>query len=673
MARFYTDTFENASTWCTIKILKGLPLLRMFARIILWSLLSCPAWAGWQAVGPFGGAAAVVAVDPHHPDTVLAATSNALLFRSTDAGGHWSALPFSPQLRSVLHAFALDPRQADTYFAAISGDSPEYSGLFRTRDAGSSWDALPGLRGKEVWSIALWPADSKVIAAGTRGGVYLTRDGGDSWLRISSPSNADMEVVVSLAFDPNDSNVLYAGTPHLPWKTTDGGLSWRSAHAGMLDDSDVFSIQVDATRPMQVFASACSGIYNSQNGGASWTKLTGARGASYRTYFVAEDPREPGVVFAGTTHGLVKSGDGGKTWRQLSVHVTRWVAFDSLHPRRIFVATDDAGILRSDDEGETLAAVNEGFCNRHLPSLAVAGGALFTNTIYDPSSGGVFRLPAGGGAWEQTAPASRLLGQQVLALATDGANPARLYAAGFSALITSPDAGKSWTPLPGVFGSARVTALLGPDTGAEYMLAATDRGLFRSVDGGRLWQTSELPSPLPPLRRLVRLGAARAAAVTASGIFLTEDGLRWRAAASLPGGAVVHDLALAGDALLAATSAGLLRSDDAGATWAQVSGGLDPGTIRALAVHPTRSGVLFAAQYGDVYTSQDSGRSWAKISPQKSGISIQQLAVLPGRADLLFALTRSQGVFALPLETLASGVSGSRGTSSGAERGVNDK
>ena len=614
----------------------------------------------------------MVQVDPHHPDTVLAATSNALLFRSADAGEHWQSVHFPAQLHSVLHAFIVDTNSPDTYLIGVSGDSPENTGLFRTSDAGATWTLLPGLHGKEVWSIAIWPHDSKVIAAGTRGGVFETRDSGDNWKLISSPSNREMEVVVSLAYDPVDSATLFAGTPHLPWKTNNGGVLWRPAHTGMIDDSDVFSINIDEASPQRVFASACSGIYNSLNGGALWTKLTGAPGASYRTYFVKQDPREPETVFAGNTYGLERSTDGGKTWRQLSSHPARFVAFDPHHPRRIFVATDDGGIERSDDEGETLQAVNEGFCNRHLPALTVAGDSLYTNTLYEPANGGIFKFEAAGNRWENVAPASRLLGQQLLELVPDGSNPARLYAAGYTALLVSGDAGKSWAPLPAAFGGSRVTALLGPAVDSRYILAATENGLYRSKDNGKFWKRVPWPPPKLSVRHLARLSPSQIAAITPAGLFFSEDGLEWQMAGPLPGGADPYQLVVEQGTLFVASSSGLMRSDDSGRSWELVLGGLERSTVRAICKHPSRPGVLFAAQYGNIYESADNGHSWSRISPDNSEVSIKELAIVPAWSDRLFVLTQRQGVFALPLEAIASG-SIERRVPTGAERGINDR
>jgi photosystem II stability/assembly factor-like uncharacterized protein len=598
-----------------------------------------------------------VEADPHHPGTVVAATGNALLFRSRDNGDHWSALTFPAQLQATLHAFAIDPKTPDLYYAGLAGAWPEFSGLFSSSDEGVTWRKTPGLAGKEILSIAIFPSYSSVIAAGARDGVYLTRDAGQTWRRVSPIENRELQPIVSLAFDPNDSRVLYAGTPHLPWKSSDGGATWRSIHTGMLDDSDVFSIQADPERPSRVFASACSGLYQSVNGGLLWKKMAGAAGASYRTYFIRRDPRRANVVFGGTTRGLIRSDDGGLTWRRLSANTTRWVGFDAAHPGRIFVASDDAGLERSDDSGDTLREINDGFCNRHLPSLAAAGELLYTGTVYERTGGGVFRLTANAARWERMAPATRLSGEPFFQIAP--ASPEHLYAAGYSSVLVSSDEGRNWISRPGP-PRARLTALLAAAAGPD-IFAGADSGLFRSADEGRTWKPVPLPTAQASVRALLRMNDSRVLAITSGGAFLSSITGHWTSLAPPPGNAEIYQVVSTEEgALLAATSAGLARSEDAGKSWRLLAGALH-GTVRAICKQPSAPGVLFAAGYGDLFESRDSGRSWAKVSPAGPMITaVKELVIVPGSPDRLFALTQNQGVFALELEPRASAASGSR-------------
>jgi hypothetical protein len=71
---------------------------------VCFALISSPAWAAWEALGRFGGWAAIIEVDSQNRGTVLAATSNAQLFGSEDDGDSWNPLPFPAELRATLHA-----------------------------------------------------------------------------------------------------------------------------------------------------------------------------------------------------------------------------------------------------------------------------------------------------------------------------------------------------------------------------------------------------------------------------------------------------------------------------------------------------------------------------------------------------------------------------------------
>src|SRR3954468_176597 len=101
--------------------------------------LCLPLSAQWMPLGPFGGSAAVVVADPHASKTFLAATRNALLFRTRDAGESWTPIPFPPELQVTLNALVIDPGTPGVYLAALSSDSPRYSGILRSTDAGATW------------------------------------------------------------------------------------------------------------------------------------------------------------------------------------------------------------------------------------------------------------------------------------------------------------------------------------------------------------------------------------------------------------------------------------------------------------------------------------------------------------------------------------------------------
>jgi len=464
--------------------------------------MASAAAADWEPLGPFGGSAAIVQMD-YQQGVVLAATSNAQLFKSSDDGDSWVSLPFPARSRARLHALAIDRQNPGVYFVGLSGDASEYSGIMRTADGGLTWNRIPEPGLKNVWSIAIWPEDSQVIAAGTEEGLWLTEDGGTNWALTTPVDDPELKPVVSIAFDPWDSQTLYLGTPHLAWKTTDGGSAWQPIHEGMINDSDVFYLLADYKVRNKLFAATCGGIYRSVDRGEQWTKLRQAPGASYRVYHIAQDPLRPNVVLAGTTLGLVRSMDGGSTWRRISTQSTRWIAFDIIHENRIFVATDENGILRSDDLGDSLQEVNRGFSNRRFVGFETSGDELYVIAV---TPGGSSRLRRAEPGWEEvpvadppaeppmhvrypSAPdADSGIPEDSLwihdIVATSGG---ALLGASPRGLVRSNDAGETWQSDAGILGGNTLRALCRHSTQPGVFFAAVYGEIYRSTDDGRSW------------------------------------------------------------------------------------------------------------------------------------------------------------------------------------------
>ncbi len=246
----------------------------------------------------------------------------------------------------------------------------------------------------------------------------------------------------------------------------------------MIDDSDVFSIQVDAGHPEQVYASACSGLYQSADGAAHWNKLPTPTGA-FRTYFVALDPRNTHTVFAGTTEGLLRSEDGGHVWRQVTSQAVRSISFDRQVLTRVFFASSTAGLMVSTDSGRTLREINAGFTNRNFTVLTGAKGVLYASSVFEPGSGGIYRTDNYGLRWQRFAGEP---GQDIRFLTAAPDQPQTLFAAGYHGLFKSIDGGKTWNGKTSLTaGAGHVTALMA--LSHNVVLAGTDQGLFRSTDG----------------------------------------------------------------------------------------------------------------------------------------------------------------------------------------------
>lgn len=136
-----------------------------------------------------------------------------------------------------------------------------------------------------------------------------------------------------------------------------------------------------------------------------------------------------------------------------------------------------------------------------------------------------------------------------------------------------------------------------PDT---VYAGVEDAALFRSADGGQTW--NELP-----------------------GLRGHGTGSQWQPGA---GGMCLHTILLdpkSDKIFVAISAAGAFRSDDAGATWKPINKGLhsqyipDPNAevghcVHHIAMHPSNSNVLFMQKHWDVMRSDDAGDSWQEIS-----------------------------------------------------------
>ncbi len=142
---------------------------------------------------------------------------------------------------------------------------------------------------------------------------------------------------------------------------------------------------------------------------------------------------------------------------------------------------------------------------------------------------------------------------------------------------------------------------------AQRIIAASERGLYRSDDTGWTWIPSVLPGAAPVLA-LERAGSMLVAATAGTGVYTSADsGATWKPS-SLASGRVT---ALAEDAqrsLYAATVSGIMRSTDHGATWFARGFSSQPTSFVA-----ADSLGVYASVRATIWRSTDEGASWLEV------------------------------------------------------------
>jgi photosystem II stability/assembly factor-like uncharacterized protein len=618
-------------------------------------------WGQWRAVGPYGGNARALALDPGNPNHVLLGAAAGALFESVDGGRHWRYFAhLGPGDELMLEKIAFDPQHSSTIYAAGWSVTGEGGGFFVSRNGGRAWSQPRALRGKSVQALAVAPSDPRILVAGALDGLYRSRDSGESWERITPAGHADLKNFAAVAIDPRDPKIIYAGTWHLPWKTTDGGETWKIIQQGVIDDSDVFSIILDHSHPERVFASACSGIYRSDDGGGLFRKVQGIPGTARRTRVLAQDPVDANTVYAGTTEGLFKTGDGGQSFQRITPpeFILNAVLVDPRNPRRLLIATDRGGVFSSDDAGASFQPSNDGFSERQVTAVTADpedAKGLYAGVINDKEFGGVFHLRHG--VWTQMS--AGLGGRDVfdLAVSPDGA----LVAATNRGVFVYSRESASWTAgrsvvrekakgkaarVVGFDGRFRALAL-----GDRRWYAASDAGVLHSDDLGRSWSGEALPGRAETgkatdgdaeMIAVAASGAAVAAASLHEVWYSADRGQSWSRQPLPAWVSRVYAVAMSGeDEIWAATREGLLqwerRSPEAG-EWKPAHNGLPSSEVTSVRVQGNWL-IVSIADSKRVYMSRDRGENWETSKAAPFNISGALL-----RGDRLYLSTPRHGL-----------------------------
>ncbi len=201
-----------------------------------------------------------LAVAPSNPSIVWAGTGEAWairdvdvmgngIYKSIDAGRTWQHMGLDETGR--IGRIVVHPSNPDIVYACALGrmTGPQQErGVYRTRDGGAHWDRIlfvdenTGCSGltmdahnPEKLFAGTWQAEMHTYgeySGGPGSGVYVTRDGGDHWTRLTSPGLPRSPLgKIDVAVAPSNSDRVYAliqtANQGSMWRSDDGGVNWR--------------------------------------------------------------------------------------------------------------------------------------------------------------------------------------------------------------------------------------------------------------------------------------------------------------------------------------------------------------------------------------------------------------------------------------------------------------
>lgn len=165
--------------------------------------------ATWSTViaRDFSEFGAPVEMDEAHPDTLLFAPEDSVLYRSLDFGATWDSIS-TPGLRSPCD-IVIVPGEPHNIWIGDGITGVGFGQIFQSLDGGLTFTKrFESAEGSEIPALAVAPLDPRV-GLGTqwsRGGVVRTLDGGETWASVSAQQTA-----WGAAFAPDDPNVVAFG------------------------------------------------------------------------------------------------------------------------------------------------------------------------------------------------------------------------------------------------------------------------------------------------------------------------------------------------------------------------------------------------------------------------------------------------------------------------------
>ncbi|MFI0742245.1 RICIN domain-containing protein [Streptomyces sp. NPDC021100] len=483
------------------------------------------------------GAGERLAIDPSDHRTLLLGTRKNGLWRSTDHGATWrqvSSFPVKDGAGSGagISFVTYGPAGSNTVYVGVADRS---ASLYRSTDGGTTWQAVPrqptGLMPQHGvvsgdGSLYLTYTDNLGPNGVTAGSVWKYTPAGGAWKDIS-PSQGTYGFS-GLAVDPRKPSTVMVTTLDRWWpgdevyRCTDGGATWKALAGKSVRNASaapyigthtghwMTALAIDPFDSGHVLYGTGNGIWRSKDadatdgGGTShWT--VGARGLEETALMDAIAPPGGATVITamgdqgGFRHDDLTKVPAGRLDKPMMTNSTD-IDFAQANPSMMVrvghggaqdgAYSTDGGTSWHGFASEPVAGARDG-----RVALAADGSAI----VWTESGQIPYRSADKGATWSKV----RGLGTDAVVVA-DRSSATTFYSLTGGTLYVSTDGGASFTArATGLPAGGRLTAV--PGVAGDLWIAGGDQGLLHSTDGGRTF------TPLTTVGSASALGFGKAA------------------------------------------------------------------------------------------------------------------------------------------------------------------
>jgi len=571
-----------------------------------------------------------VRVHPTNPDVVyVAAMGHAFgpsdqrgVYRSRDGGKTWDRVLFINKDVGAVDLI-LDPTNPRIVYASTwrfrrTPYSFESGGdgcaLWKSTDGGDSWKELSRNKGMPKGTLGIIgitvspsnPQNLYAIVEAKDGGVYRSKDAGDTWTKVSGDSDLRQRAwyYTRIYADPKDEDTSYV-------------------------------VNV--------------GFHKSKDGGKTWTSIRPPHGDNHDLWIA---PNDPNRMIEANDGGATISTDGGATWTSVDNQPTAQiyrVSTDTEFPYHLLGAQQDNSALRIRSNGtgfEPTAGGESGYIVADPTSSDIVYGGSYNGLLImmnhrTQQVRDVNPWPDNPMGWGAADIKQRF--QWNFPLLFSPNDPHKMYAAS-QYVFESTNGGASWTAIsPDLTRNDK--SKQGPsggpitkdNTSVEYydtvfyvaesplepgvLWAGSDDGLVHVTrDGGKTWANVTPPKTIMPEWIMINAIDAspldKGAAYVAATAYKSDD---------------FHPY--------------LYKTADYGKTWTKIVDGIAADHFtRVVRADPKRRGLLYAGTERMVYVSFDDGAHWQSLQGKLPVTPISDLLV---RDDALIAATNGRGFWML--------------------------
>ncbi len=516
----------------------------------------------------------IIRIHPIDDNILFAGSSTGGVWKSTDRGQNWNVCNFTDVMSIGVSDIAIAPSNPSTMYVA-TGDkngafqSRAYSvGILKSTNGGDTWDftsAYTQIASQTIFArILVNKTNPDIIYSGTSSGFYISTDGGTNWTKKADGYFRELE------FHPTNPNIIYGvtsptqsyGSNSQIWVSKDAGNTWVSKKSF----SNVSRIELATSPAAPNLVYALCALRNS---------------GTFGGFYVSEDMGETFVLKASSPNLLGIDVNGNDTFGQGFYDLALTV--NPLYPEQVYIG--GIHIWKSTNYGVNWQLVNH-WTGSGRPYVHADQHELIMNDntleLYSVNDGGIYRSSTNGATWEDI---------------SNGISISQFYSINSSNTEKDMIIGGTQDNGTHIFMDGKWQHIMGGD-GMNALIDPNDsRIIYASTQYGEIYRSTDKANTFYRI---------------SSYSFYSNE---------IPDWVTPFVLNPKNSQSIYVGYRNIYKSMNRGGAWKKISSFTHSNPLKALAIAPNDSNVIYASSGVILYATYNSGGSWEVLYQAKNTIT----------------------------------------------------